>query len=388
MKIAVSTPGQMHAAQLVNTLARRGDRVRFYTSTPPGKLVIDPAVQYRFAPKTLEILSFLTKIPLSPAILFLDAVVYDRAVAVLSRGEEVLYGWAHSSLASGLAAKKRNGHYILDRACPHVDVQQSLLKSEGEKVGVHFKGQPAWFRDRQIAEYNNADYIVVPSDYTRRSFPAKYQHKIVKAPISGRIRWPETVSSNRHDEFTVGVLGGSPLRKGYLYLLRAWEELALPKARLLLRSGNLLEFPKLRELVGRQSNVEFVGYVPKLKDFYERCDMFVLPSVDDGFGMALFEAMAHELPCVATSNCGAAELLTPGKDGLVVEPFSSEQLANAILALYRSEGLRREIGKNGRQTARAFRNEDSIVYRDSIGGLFDAIQKGSMQVATAAGSRI
>jgi glycosyltransferase involved in cell wall biosynthesis len=330
-------------------------------------------------PKTLEILSILTKVKLSEEISALDSVIYDRAVAMMSRTEEVLYGWAHMSLASGLAAKKRGAHYVLDRACPHVDLQQAVLRSESEKAGVPFKGQPKWFRDRQIAEYDNADYIVVPSDYSRRSFPAKYQHKIVKAPISGRIRWPEEATISNHAEFTVGVMGGSPLRKGYLYLLQAWEKLALPNAKLLIRSGDLLEYPELKALINRQSNIEFVGYVPNLSDFYGRCDAFVLPSVDDGFGMALFEAMAHGVPCVATKNCGSSELLVSGTDGLVIEPFSAEQLAEAILSLYHAEELRRTIGKNGRQKSFTYRCENSPIYTESIGRLFDALESGSEQ---------
>jgi len=114
------------------------------------------------------------------------------------------------------------------------------------------------------------------------------------------MRFPRETHPQRHPEFTVGVVGGEPVRKGYLYLLDAWERLALANARLLIRSdANFVRYPALQQRLARLSNVEIVRYVPDINNFYQRCDVFVLPSVDDGFGMALFEAMANEVPCIA-----------------------------------------------------------------------------------------
>jgi glycosyltransferase involved in cell wall biosynthesis len=93
----------------------------------------------------------------------------------------------------------------------------------------------------------------------------------------------------------------------------------------------------------------------------------VLPSVDDGFGMALFEAMANEVPCIATTHCGSSELLTPGRDGIVIPPRNSDLLAEALLSLYQQEELRRTLASAARATAAALgRNDSSPLYDAAI----------------------
>jgi glycosyltransferase involved in cell wall biosynthesis len=199
----------------------------------------------------------------------------------------------------------------------------------------------------------------------------------VKAPLLGRTKIADAPRTGRNDVFTVGVVGGSPLRKGYLYLLKAWKKLALPNAKLLIRSGGgFAGFPGLEELMKQLPNVELVGYVPDISDFYKRCDVFVLPSVDDGFGMALLEAMSNYVACVASSNCGASEFITSGRDGIVVDPASEDQLAEAILRLYQSEDLRREMGAAAVETARNI--AASGQYDRAIDSLMTSLGKNPM----------
>jgi glycosyltransferase involved in cell wall biosynthesis len=280
---------------------------------------------------------------------------------------------------------RRGARFVLDRACPHVDFQQQIVEQESAALGIPWRPQPAWFRDRQLAEYAEAERILAPSDYTRATFPETMRSKIIKAPLFGRCAFPARTHPERHREFTVGAVGGEPVRKGYLYLLNAWEQLALPNARLLIRTdADFTQFPALRERLARLSNVEFVRYVPDLNDFYQRCDVFVLPSVDDGFGMALFEAMANEVACIATTHCGSSELLTPGRDGIVIPPRNSELLAEALLSLYQQEELRRTIASAGRATAAALsRDESSPLYDAAIATFLDSLSTPSAIAAAA-----
>jgi glycosyltransferase involved in cell wall biosynthesis len=305
-------------------------------------------------------------------LLHADSWLYDRAVAALLAPGDLFIGWASAALASGRAARRRGARFALDRACPHVDFQQAIVAAEAEKLGVRWTPQPAWFRERQIAEYEEAERILTPSAYTRRSFPAALQPKIIPAPLFGRCAFPAEVRLERGSTFTVGVVGGDPLRKGFLYLLQAWRQLGLPNARLLLRTGaDLRAYPALKHLLGTLPNVEILPYVPDMAAFYRQCDAFVLPSVDDGFGMALFEALAHGLPSIATSHCGASELLTPGKEALIVPPSDASALAEALERLYRDEGLRRSLALAGRDRVRALGAESghSAVYDAAIAGL-------------------
>jgi glycosyltransferase involved in cell wall biosynthesis len=262
--------------------------------------------------------------------------------------------------------------FVLDRACPHRDFQENLVERESERLGVRYARQPEWFRDRQLEEYELAEAILVPSEYTARTFPEPLRSKLVKAPLLGRCAAPESFTRCSNATFVVGVLGGSPVRKGYLYLLRAWRKLALPNAKLLLRSGNLMGYPVLRDLVRAIPNVEFVEYIPNISEFYQRCDVFVLPSVDDGFGMALIEAMLNGCACITTSNTGASELTTSGQDSIVVEPADEEQLAAALLRLYQDKELRISMGAAAASRARQI--AASGFYDRAISSLMNGIE--------------
>jgi glycosyltransferase involved in cell wall biosynthesis len=372
MQVAVSTTRPFHSAMLANALVKHGASVRIYSSAPRryfGRL--DSSVAMTLVPSALQTAMHFLRLPAGPTALNADSWLYDHSVAAVLRPGDLFIGWATASLATGRAAKRRGSRFALDRACPHVDFQQTIIATESEKLGVRFQRQPAWFRDRQLAEYEEAERILVPSEYTRTTFPEEIRSKTVKAPLFGRCRFPEHTHPGRHSDFTVGVVGGDPVRKGYLYLLEAWESLALPQARLLIRTdADLARYPALRERLSRLSNVEIVRYVPDINDFYQRCDVFVLPSVDDGFGMALFEAMANEVPCIATTHCGSSELLTPGRDSIVVPPFNAELLAEALLSLYQQEDLRRSLASAARTTIAALgRNENSPLYLSAIGTL-------------------
>jgi glycosyltransferase involved in cell wall biosynthesis len=166
----------------------------------------------------------------------------------------------------------------------------------------------------------------------------------------------------------VGVVGGHPLRKGYLYLLQAWKELALQNAQLRLRAGTeIYQFPILADLIRLQPSVNVVRYVPDIAGFYAECDAFILPSVDDGFGMALFEALANGVPSIATRNCGASELLVDERDALLIDAFSVEQIKQALLRLYESTELRQRLAISGPAAVAAFTEGDvALPYQAGI----------------------
>jgi glycosyltransferase involved in cell wall biosynthesis len=373
MQVAVSTTRPFHSAMLANALVKHGAHVRIYSSAPRRYFRrLDDSVSIRLVPSLLQTAMHFMRVPASQKMLHADSWLYDRSVAAIIRPslhpDDLFIGWATASLATARAARRRGARFVLDRACPHVDFQQQIVEQESAALGIPYHPEPAWFRDRQLAEYTEADRILAPSEYTRATFPEAMRSKIVKAPLFGRCAFPAKTHPERHPEFTVGVVGGEPVRKGFLYLLQAWERLAFPNARLLIRSdADFTQFPALHQRLARLSNVEFVRYVPDINDFYQRCDAFVLPSVDDGFGMALFEAMANEIPCIATTHCGSSELLTPGRDGIVIPPRNSDLLAEALLSLYQQEELRRTLASAARATAAALgRNDSSPLYDAAI----------------------
>ena len=361
MKLAFSTGRPAHVVLPANLLAQRSVDVTIYTSAYRNRFhQLAAGVHLRWVPQLVPIFHFLTGIQLPRPLQRTDTATYDHLVALRMDKFDIFWGWASGSLATGRAARRRGACFVLDRACPHVDVQQMLVRSECERLGVPFHAEPDWFRARQIAEYEEAGVILVPSDYSRRSFPASLQSKVMVAPLFGRVPTVKSFAStertarNTHvgaHPFTFGTIGGQPLRKGFLYLLQAWKRLQLPNARLLLRTdAPLHRFPALRDLMRQLPNVEIVGYCANMGDFYRRCDAFVLPTIDDGFGMVLLEAMAHGLPAITTTHCGSAELFATGQDLLIVPPQDADSLGIAMQQIYASIDLRENLRSHALQT--------------------------------------
>jgi len=353
MRVVISVIRPFHSVLMANTLTKDHHDVTLYSSAPRKFFKgLAAATKTRLIPAPLATMSRFTGHKFHVDTVTHEGFFFDRAVSILLGNLDVYIGWAGLSLYSGLAAKRKGGRYALDRACPHHDFQQDIIREESARLGSDFVESPAWYREHVVREYEEADAILVPSDYSARSFPAALRSKLIKAPLIGRCHVPESVPEKRNETFTVGIVGGEPRRKGFIYLLQAWKKLGLPNARLLIRtSADLSQYPVLNELLKELPNVELVRFVPNISEFYQRCDAFVLSSVDDGFGMVLFEAMANGVPCIATRNCGASELLTNGKDGIVIDARSDEQLAEALLRLYQNEEERLSIARKGRQTA-------------------------------------
>jgi glycosyltransferase involved in cell wall biosynthesis len=143
-------------------------------------------------------------------------------------------------------------------------------------------------------------------------------------------------------------------RKHVADLIRAFAQVqrSLPRARLVV-IGDGPEHARLRRLVqklGLQGGVQLLGALPDdaaVRAYYRRAAVFCLPSVQEGFGIVLLEAMAAGLPIVATTAAAVPEVVPHGQAGLLVPPSDPEALAEALIALLSAPGLRAEMGAFG-----------------------------------------
>jgi glycosyltransferase involved in cell wall biosynthesis len=156
--------------------------------------------------------------------------------------------------------------------------------------------------------------------------------------------------------FTVGCLGALEERKGHRYLL---EAAALLKARGLRvryeiagqgrrRAGLEAEVARL----GLDEQVRFLGFVTDTAEFLAGVDLLVMPSLQEGLGVAALEAMAAGRPVVASRVGGLAESVLDGTTGLLVPPRDPAALAEAIAQLASSQALAQAMGKQGRDRVR------------------------------------
>jgi len=155
----------------------------------------------------------------------------------------------------------------------------------------------------------------------------------------------------------IGALGRLVPKKGFSDLLQA---LALLRARgqpwELRLAGSGPEEAALRRLAARlglERDVRFLGWVDDKPGFFAPLDVFCVPSREEPFGIAVLEGMAHARATVATDAPGPREIITHGRDGLIVPRAAPEALADALAALLGDPARRRELARAGRETVRA-----------------------------------
>lgn len=155
------------------------------------------------------------------------------------------------------------------------------------------------------------------------------------------------------DAHLVGVVGRLTEQKGHTYLLEAFAEVVqtLPSAHLLvIGDGELssnLEYQVTR--LGLHDNVTFAGYRQDVSRIMVALDVMAMPSLWEGFGLVLLEAMAAAKPIVATRVSAIPEIVADGETGLLVPPKDPEGLARALLALLHDPARAQEMGRRGRR---------------------------------------
>lgn len=115
--------------------------------------------------------------------------------------------------------------------------------------------------------------------------------------------------------------------------------------------GNKDRYLSIARSLGIAERIVFAGISHEIEKYYLACDMFVMPSMFDTFGIVVLEAMAAGLPVVITQQVGARDLVEPGANGMILSknPLPSE-VAEAINKLTDNR-RRRQMGKNGKKVA-------------------------------------
>jgi N-acetyl-alpha-D-glucosaminyl L-malate synthase BshA len=130
----------------------------------------------------------------------------------------------------------------------------------------------------------------------------------------------------------------------------------------------------LRDSLGLHETVILAGFIPnsELADYENACEVLVLPSRRESFGIAALEAMACAKPVIGTRRGGLKETIDHEKTGLLVDPDDPRQLASAILRILNDERLAQYLGASGRRKVEAefdwvsVANRTVALYREAL----------------------
>jgi glycosyltransferase involved in cell wall biosynthesis len=147
----------------------------------------------------------------------------------------------------------------------------------------------------------------------------------------------------------IGIIARLSDVKGHKYLIQAMSEVLkkYPAANLLIvgEGKTRKELTARVESLGINKNVFFVSETQDTAKTLSAMDIFVMPSLQEGLGLALMEAMAEGLAVIGSNIGGIKTLIQDGHNGLLVEPADSSSIAQAILTLLGNPSKRLELGK-------------------------------------------
>jgi glycosyltransferase involved in cell wall biosynthesis len=287
--------------------------------------------------------------------------IFDRFAALKIGRCDIFHGWSHQALFSLRKARRLGARIYIERASTHILTQERLLSGEYKKFGLRRAAVSSLVIDKCLKEFEEIDFICVPSSFARQSFLENgvAASKVLLVPYGVDLERFQP-AQKKDDVFRVLFVGLLGFRKGLQYLLEAWSKLNLKNAQLLLAGPLLPEFkPLFKKYIGNPS-IRWLGFVRGIESLYPQCSVFVLPSIEDGFGLVVLEAMASGIPAIVSTNVGAKDAIDEGRDGFVIQAQDADSLADRLKYLYQRQGDTGPMGRLARAKAECYSWEKTV----------------------------
>jgi len=359
MKIDLIVGGKFHAFNLAEQINKRGYLNKITTSYPSYKLKkfnIDSKQIKSYILKEIFSRIFL-KLPLINYFFDVDGFVnnyFDKVVSkkINLEGVDILVGWSSFSKNSFIKANKFKCKKVLERGSAHIIFQNDILEKEFDYLKINKNLISPRIISKELEEYEMADYIIVPSNFAKKTFLDKgfKEDKIISIPLGVDLTKFDldkkiNQTKTKSDKFRIISTGRLSVRKGTYYLLETFVNLNIKNSELLLIGDIDKDFQVIFNKYKNNKNIKHLKSQPEndLKNFYNFSDVFVSCSLEDGFSMVQLQAMACGLPIITTFNTGASELINDGEEGFVLPIKNMSLLKDKINILYNNDKLRNEM---------------------------------------------
>lgn len=348
MKIAIVVHGRFHAFDFARALLQRGHEVILFTNYPRW------AVK-RFDFPSDRVRSFWIHGVLTRGAQKLhhkDIISYPEerfhkmfgrwAAAEIEKEEwDIVHVWSGVSQEIFQILDRKATLKLLMRGSAHISAQAKLLQEEEDRTGIQQDRPTQWIIAREQREYAMADYVFVLSSFAYRTFVEEGYptQKLRSLPLGAEVK---AFRPNREivEARCQRILSGDPLRVLYVGTLSLrkgiWdiEQIAesLNGRNFVFRfvgplasefAEGLPKLSSLAEIVPKQPQAE----LPK---WYAWGDLFVFPTIEDGFAVVLAQANASGLPILTTTNCSGPDFLREGQTGWVLPIRSPESFVDRL----------------------------------------------------------
>ncbi|MFC7338110.1 glycosyltransferase family 4 protein [Haloferula chungangensis] len=292
-----------------------------------------------------------------------NSLYQNQAVAFLRRMEKqgfeggevpTLFSYSYAALELFRLAKERGWNTVLGQIDPGPE-EERIVAAECQRypeLPSQWKPAPASYWRLWREEVALADRIIVNSEWSRCCLEKEGVGggKVEVVPLvyraAGADEGSRATRQASQGPFRVLFLGQVNLRKGVARLLDAMRLLREEPIELVMAGPSELDPMAWADL----PNVKWIGPLPRSEvgKSYREADLFILPTLSDGYALTQLEALAHGLPVLASAHCG--EAVTEGVNGSVLEDLEAETIAAAL--------IKQREASYSRVSAPSFRLED------------------------------
>ncbi|MFN7918892.1 MAG: glycosyltransferase family 4 protein [Bryobacteraceae bacterium] len=346
MKIAMAVHGRFHAFDLARSLIRAGHDVHLFTNYPAWAVR-----RFKLTPGSLAS-NWLNAAGMRAA----SALGIADSPHIEPQIHEGFGKWAAAEIRkhkpwdfvhifSGIALETLQSKYcakhgvVLVRGSAHIEVQDQILADEEQRVGLKLKRPSPWMIRRELQEYSKADRIIVLSTFARESFVAQgvEKDKLLQVPLgveTTRFRASPSTVAERSRRIRSGqplrilMSGTLSFRKGLVDLISIIRK--CPGA--VFRFVGTVPPQERRFIADCHLPLTLIPKVPQfeLPALYADADMFVFPTLEDGFAVVLAQAAANRLPVLTTTNSSGPDIVTNGRNGWVFPIRQPEMFVDRI----------------------------------------------------------
>jgi glycosyltransferase involved in cell wall biosynthesis len=247
-------------------------------------------------------------------------------------------------------------------------ITNGILAAKGipVKIVVFFGSMSVYWHDPSayLSFLNSRiDKIICISDnvrdHVRNQLPKRNRNKAIRIYRGFDPQWLGPIVPVKReslnipeDAFVICCVATVRKIKGIPYLINASDSLPADLPVYFIIVGYDSDSPDIKKLVAAtkyKDNFRLMGKQPVAPAFTAMCDLYVQPSITEGLGRAIIEAMSLYKPVIVTDNGGAKELIEEGKCGFVVPAKSSTAIAEKILYCYSNRILLKKIGEDARE---------------------------------------
>jgi len=256
----------------------------------------------------------------------------------LSNQIDAVYCYEYNSLNTLKMAKKKGLHTIYEIPSPEHNYVHNLLMKEIEEFPElntdYYKYTSDLLKQRTAkrhTEFDLADLVIVNSEFTKQSFDSCGfdTSKIKVVPLGCPAISNDSQYQNETKNLKIIWAGTFSIRKGAHYLINSLKELG--NNNIELDVYGKVELPE--KLYKNITNINFIGSIPRKKLLANFCkyDLLIFPTLCDGFGMIITEALSKGLPVITTDKAGASDFIENGKNGFIIKSHNSDSITEKLL---------------------------------------------------------